>query len=337
MPEEFNTKYSEEIARQNFLNEVVIINAQKPFTWASGTKNPIYVDHRLNQGIPKTRDMTKQALLEIIRKKNLKFDAILGTSTGGLSWGAIIARELQIPFLLIEGGEIYEFQLGSAVEKISAEYGAEETITANVPFGIPVAACVADKLGIPLMFIRPEPKTHGKEKQIEGLVENPPFSTTGILNIYEDGNNYIPRMHECLRYNHIRLNRQREYKVEDFATVVDISGKKILFDEDLISTGASYLKELDIVRNHEGIVTDIISLFHYELPEAIEKAENAGVKIHPVLTYKQTLGVGIENGYIQQEDEAMLAEWIATQPFWGEKYFPSANRLQKDSDTRTGM
>lgn len=45
-----------------------------------------------------------------------------------------------------------------------------EAIAGVATAGIPQAALVADEIGLPFLYVRPEPKGHGLHNQIEGLV-----------------------------------------------------------------------------------------------------------------------------------------------------------------------
>lgn len=54
---------------------------------------------------------------------------------------------------------------------IKENYPDTEIIAGTATAGIPHAAFVAQKLGLPMAYIRAKAKGHGKENQIEGLIE----------------------------------------------------------------------------------------------------------------------------------------------------------------------
>lgn len=54
---------------------------------------------------------------------------------------------------------------------IKENYPDTEIIAGTATAGIPHAAFVAQKLGLPMAYIRDKAKGHGKENQIEGLIE----------------------------------------------------------------------------------------------------------------------------------------------------------------------
>ncbi|WP_339311002.1 orotate phosphoribosyltransferase [Paenibacillus sp. FSL M7-0896] len=55
-------------------------------------------------------------------------------------------------------------------ELIRTSYPDAEVIAGTATAGIPHAAWVADKLGLPMAYIRDKAKGHGKQNQVEGLI-----------------------------------------------------------------------------------------------------------------------------------------------------------------------
>lgn len=104
-----------------FLLQIKAIQLQpnKPFTWASGWKSPIYCDNRKSLSFPKIRTYIRQQLAKAIVEQYGKPDVIAGVATGGIAQGALVAQELNLPFV----------------------------------------------------YVRPEPKKHGLENQVEGVIE----------------------------------------------------------------------------------------------------------------------------------------------------------------------
>ena len=57
------------------------------------------------------------------------------------------------------------------VELITKEFPDAEVIAGTATAGIPHAAWVADRLSLPMIYVRSKPKGHGKENMIEGYLE----------------------------------------------------------------------------------------------------------------------------------------------------------------------
>jgi len=77
------------------------LSPQQPFTWASGWKSPIYCDNRRALGYPYVRDFIKSELCAVIFEHFAGADAIAGVATAGISWGAMAADQLKLPFMYV--------------------------------------------------------------------------------------------------------------------------------------------------------------------------------------------------------------------------------------------
>ncbi len=95
----------ESVARQVaeiLLNKnAVKLNAQQPFTWASGWKSPIYCDNRTLLSYPEARTYIKQVMANMVRHLYPDAEMIAGVATGAISWGVLVADELQLPFVYV--------------------------------------------------------------------------------------------------------------------------------------------------------------------------------------------------------------------------------------------
>ena len=76
-----------------------------PFTWASGWKSPIYCDNRKTLSYPDVRNFIKIQMARIILEKYPDTDAIAGVATGAIAQGALVAQELNLPFVYIRASK----------------------------------------------------------------------------------------------------------------------------------------------------------------------------------------------------------------------------------------
>jgi orotate phosphoribosyltransferase len=97
----------------------VKLSPDKPFTWASGWKSPIYCDNRKVLSFPYLRDFIKSEMCNVIFEQFADAELIAGVATAGIPWGAMAADQLKLPFI----------------------------------------------------YVRPKPKEHGLENQVEGFFE----------------------------------------------------------------------------------------------------------------------------------------------------------------------
>jgi len=77
------------------------LQPQKPFTWASGWKSPIYCDNRIILSFPEIRNFIRENLADQIEEIYGKPDVIAGVATGAIGIGALVADYLDLPFIYI--------------------------------------------------------------------------------------------------------------------------------------------------------------------------------------------------------------------------------------------
>lgn len=81
--------------------QAIKLNIQKPFTWSSGWKSPIYCDNRLSLSYPDVRLAIKEGLVNAIRENFFTAESIAGVATAGIAHGALVADALDLPFLYV--------------------------------------------------------------------------------------------------------------------------------------------------------------------------------------------------------------------------------------------
>ena len=93
----------------------VKLSPEKPFTWASGWKSPIYCDNRKVLSHPFIRDYIKSELCNVVFERYSGADLIAGVATAGIAWGAMIADKLKLPFIYVRP-KPKEHGLGNQIE-----------------------------------------------------------------------------------------------------------------------------------------------------------------------------------------------------------------------------
>lgn len=81
--------------------KAVKLQPENPFQWASGWKSPIYCDNRKTLSYPAIRTYIRQQFVETINKHFAKPDVIAGVATGGIAVGALVAQEMNLPFVYV--------------------------------------------------------------------------------------------------------------------------------------------------------------------------------------------------------------------------------------------
>ena len=93
------------------------INLQKPYTWASGWRSPVYCDNRKVLSFPYTRDFVKSELANMILEKFPDADVIAGVATAGIAHGVMAADLLKLPFIYVRA-KPKEHGMGNQIEGV---------------------------------------------------------------------------------------------------------------------------------------------------------------------------------------------------------------------------
>lgn len=109
----------------------VSLSPDEPFTWSSGMASPIYCDNRKTLGYPRIR----AAICDGFER-------------------------------LIAG-----FKAHTDSEADAAPTLSPDVIAGTATAGIPHAAWLADRLDLPMAYVRGSAKAHGQKNRIEGVVE----------------------------------------------------------------------------------------------------------------------------------------------------------------------
>jgi orotate phosphoribosyltransferase len=81
--------------------QAIKLNTEKPFTWSSGWKSPIYCDNRLSLSFPDVRTSIKKGLISAIKENFFTTESIAGVATAGIPQGTLVAEEMNLPFLYV--------------------------------------------------------------------------------------------------------------------------------------------------------------------------------------------------------------------------------------------
>lgn len=105
---------TELIAKELLQIKAIKLSPQKPFTWASGLKSPIYCDNRLVLSYPELRSNIIDSFIDQA-KAFVPFDLIAGVATAGIAHGALIADRMELPMIYIRS-EAKKHGLGNQIE-----------------------------------------------------------------------------------------------------------------------------------------------------------------------------------------------------------------------------
>ena len=98
------TETSRKIAKDLLKIQAVFLSPDKPFTWASGIKSPVYCDNRLTLTAPEVRTDVETGLKELIEENSPEAEVLMGTSTAGIAHAAITAHLMGLPMGYVRSG-----------------------------------------------------------------------------------------------------------------------------------------------------------------------------------------------------------------------------------------
>lgn len=97
----FDQTNAAEVAEKLLDIQAIRLQPEKPFTWASGWKSPIYCDNRLALSFPGTRRFIKESLIAAVKHHFPNAEGIAGVATAGIPQGALIADAMDLPFMYV--------------------------------------------------------------------------------------------------------------------------------------------------------------------------------------------------------------------------------------------
>jgi len=118
-------------------------------------------------------------------------------------------------------------------------------------------------------------------------------------------------------------------QIEGIDAEYDLQRRKVVLIEDLISTGGSSARAVQAIRDANGECNYCVSIFNYGLDKAVQAFDSLDPRceVRSLLTYDTLLEVAKETGYINNQQEKMLAEWREDPFGWGEKHgFPRVEK-----------
>ena len=91
------------IAAELLKIKAVFLRPDAPFTWASGSKSPIYCDNRLILTAPGSRTLVENTIVQTVRYRFPEAEVLMGTSTAGIAHAAIAADIMNLPMGYVRG------------------------------------------------------------------------------------------------------------------------------------------------------------------------------------------------------------------------------------------
>lgn len=93
-------------------------------------------------------------------------------------------------------------------------------------------------------------------------------------------------------------------------------GTKVVVIEDLVSTGGSSLKTVELLQNYGTEVIGMTCLFDYKFPMAVKRFHEANITLISLCDYSTMIEVAEETNYISKNEAETLREWREDPAGW---------------------
>jgi orotate phosphoribosyltransferase len=93
-------------------------------------------------------------------------------------------------------------------------------------------------------------------------------------------------------------------------------GQKTVVVEDLISTGQSSLRVVEVLRNSGVKIMGMVSIFNYGFDAAEQAFKKAGVVYESLTNYTSLIELAIEKNIISEKTEQLLLNWRTDPANW---------------------
>ena len=100
----------------------------------------------------------------------------------------------------------------------------------------------------------------------------------------------------------------------------DVTGKRVVLVEDLVTTGGSSIAAIEALRAEGAVVSDCLAIISYDFPEAVHLFAMSGVRLHATTTFEAVLESALAQGIIDQAGAENVQEWLSAPRAWAKKH-----------------
>lgn len=96
----------------------------------------------------------------------------------------------------------------------------------------------------------------------------------------------------------------------------DVSGRRVLLVEDLVTTGGSSLSGVEALREAGAIIEHCLCITSYGFPEAQQAFDAAGVKLHPLTPFSAIVAEALALGQFGDHERRTIEAWMRDPHNW---------------------
>lgn len=229
------------------------------------------------------------AFVKLINSQGIKYDYIVGTATAGIPWASLLAQELNMPLCVLNDEKLIQIDTFTKID--IAKASTCDVIACNAPMGIPIGMHIAKQSNKPLVYIREFEHPFGK------MVEGEYFDGQTAYLIEDSLNGEMNTLRNEKLLHDADLNLLLGFG-RSKKTVINPKKKKFLLIDDLLTNGGSF-NEAIAIRNMEGTVEHLLTLFDQSTNIALAKKKELGLHVHAIVTMEDILDIATKEGYLE--------------------------------------
>jgi orotate phosphoribosyltransferase len=98
----------------------------------------------------------------------------------------------------------------------------------------------------------------------------------------------------------------------------DVSNRRVLLVEDMVTTGGSSLAGVEALRAAGATVKDCLCITSYEFVDALQAFDAAGVRLHPLAPFSTIVIEASKMGLFNQDALILIEAWMRDPHHWGQ-------------------
>lgn len=100
----------------------------------------------------------------------------------------------------------------------------------------------------------------------------------------------------------------------------DVTGKRVVLVEDLVTTGGSSIAAIEALRAEGAVVNDCLAIISYGFPEAEELFRHTGVRLHATTTFEAVLESAVGRSMIDEAGAEVVRDWLKEPRSWAKRH-----------------
>ena len=113
---------------------------------------------------------------------------------------------------------------------------------------------------------------------------------------------------------------EKEHGLKNRVEGGDVTQKRVLLIEDMITTGGSSLSGVGALRESGAIVSDCIAIVSYDFPEAKTAFAEANIVLHTLTTFPIILDEAKALGVVDEATFARVSDWLSDPHGWAGRH-----------------